>query len=186
MDTDANQQLAAAFRIQGIPAVKAFKDGQIVDEFVGAKPPAEVERFFDGLVPSEVDQLVAAGDEASLRRALELEPARTDAAAALAQLLHARGDRDGALALAEDLPGFQAEGLVSRIRLADDDTYADALAALDSGDAERGVDLLLELLPGAGDDQDDVRRVVVAVLDTLGVEHPFARDARRRLASALY
>ncbi len=186
VDTDANQQLAAAFRIQGIPAVKAFKDGQIVDEFVGAKPPTEVERFFDGLVPSEVDQLVAAGDEASLRRALELEPARTDAAAALAQLLHARGDRDGALALAEDLPGFQAEGLVSRIRLADDDAYADAFAALDAGDAERGVDLLLELLAGAGDDQDDVRRIIVAVLDTLGVEHPFARDARRRLATALY
>ena len=60
--------------IQGIPAVKAFKDGRVVDEFVGAQPPAQVERFFDGLVPSEADALVAAGDEASLRRALELEP----------------------------------------------------------------------------------------------------------------
>lgn len=186
LDTDANQQLAQAFRIQGIPAVKAFKDGKIVDEFVGAKPPTEVERFFDGLVPSEVDQLVAAGDEASLRRALELEPTRTDAAAALAKVLHARGDEDEALALADGLPGFQAEGLVSRIRLAGDDTYADALAALDDGEPERGVDLLLELLPSAGDQQDDVRRVIVAVLDELGVEHPFARDARRRLASALY
>lgn len=186
LDTDANQQLAAAFRIQGIPAVKAFRDGAVVDEFVGAKPPAEVERFFDGLVPNEVDQLVSAGDEASLRRALELEPARTDAAAALATLLHARGDRDGALALAEDLPGFQAEGLVSRIRLADDDTYAPALAALDAGEPERAVDLLIELLPGAGDHKDDVRRIIIAALDDLGVEHPFARDARRRLAAALY
>lgn len=186
LDTDANQQLAAAFRIQGIPAVKAFRDGAVVDEFVGAKPPAEVERFFDGLLPNEVDQLVSAGDEASLRRALELEPARTDAAAALATLLHARGDRDGALALAEDLPGFQAEGLVSRIRLADDDTYAPALAALDAGEPERAVDLLIELLPGAGDHKDDVRRIIIAALDDLGVEHPFARDARRRLAAALY
>ncbi|UUY02376.1 tetratricopeptide repeat protein [Svornostia abyssi] len=186
LDTDANQQLAAAFRIQGIPAVKAFRDGAVVDEFVGAKPPAEVERFFDGLVPNEVDQLVSAGDEASLRRALELEPARTDAAAALATLLHARGDRDGALALAEDLPGFQAEGLVSRIRLADDDAYAPAFAALDAGDPERAVDLLIEQLPDAGDHKDDVRRIIIAALDGLGVEHPFARDARRRLAAALY
>src|SRR5215475_6745303 len=46
LDTDANQQLAAAFQIQGIPAVKAFKDGQVVSEFVGAQPPANVERFF--------------------------------------------------------------------------------------------------------------------------------------------
>ena len=186
VDTDANQQLAQSFGIQGIPAVKAFRDGAIVDEFVGAKPPTEVERFFDGLVPSEVDQLVAAGDEASLRRALELEPARTDAAAALAHLLHAQGDEEAALELADGLPGFQAEGLVSRIRLAGNPTYAEAFAALDGGDTERGVDALLELMPGAGEEKDDLRRIVVAALDLLGVEHPFARDARRRLATALY
>src|SRR3712207_1372515 len=63
VDTDANQRLAAAFRIQGIPAVKAFRDGQVVDEFTGALPPQHVERFFDGLVPSEADALVEAGDE---------------------------------------------------------------------------------------------------------------------------
>ena len=42
LDTDANQQIANAFRIQGIPAVKAFRDGKVVDEFVGAQPPAQV------------------------------------------------------------------------------------------------------------------------------------------------
>ncbi|MBJ7332310.1 MAG: thioredoxin [Solirubrobacteraceae bacterium] len=185
VDTDANQQLASAFGIQGIPAVKAFKDGKIVDEFVGAKPPAEVSRFFDGLVPSQIDQLIAAGDEASLRKALELEPTNADAATALAWLLHGRGETDEALALADGLPGFQAEGLVSRIRLAGNDGHAEAFAALDS-DPERGIDLLLERLPEAGDDKDDVRRIIVAELDKLGVEHPVARDARRRLAAALY
>ena len=49
IDTDANRSLAARFRIQGIPAVKAFKDGKVVAEFVGAQPPQVVERFFDGL-----------------------------------------------------------------------------------------------------------------------------------------
>src|SRR3954454_22417771 len=58
LDTDANPNLSRAFQIQGIPAVKAFKDGRVVDEFVGALPPAQVERFFDGLVPSEADALV--------------------------------------------------------------------------------------------------------------------------------
>src|ERR671938_1418219 len=67
VDTDANPRISAAFRIQSIPAVKAFKDGKVVDEFVGALPPAQVEEFFNRLVPSETDRLVAAGDEASLR-----------------------------------------------------------------------------------------------------------------------
>ena len=89
LDTDANQQIANAFRIQGIPAVKAFRDGKVVDEFTGALPPAQVAKFLDGLVPSEADGLVAAGGEDDLRRALELEPNRTDAAVALARLLHA-------------------------------------------------------------------------------------------------
>src|SRR5213593_2571404 len=60
VDTDKNQSLAAAFRIQGIPAVKAFRDGQIVDQFTGAVPPAQVEAFFDRLVPSEAERLAEA------------------------------------------------------------------------------------------------------------------------------
>ena len=186
VDTDQNPGLAQAYRIQGIPAVKAFRDGRVVDEFVGAQPPAQVERFFDALVPSEADRLVQAGDEPSLRRALELEPARIDAATALAGLLHRRGEREEARELVERLPGFQAEGLAARLRLEDDETYADAFAALDAGDVERALDLLLAALPSADGAKDDVRRVVVAELDRLGVEHPLARDARRRLAAALY
>ena len=189
VDTDANQQLAAAFQIQGIPAVKAFKDGRIVSEFTGAQPPAQVERFFDALVPSEADRLVAAGDEASLRRALELQPGRADAAVPLARLLFARGDRDAALALVENVAGdFQAEGLLARLRLEDEGAVdlGEAFAALDAGDRERAADLLIAALPGADGAKDDIRRVVVAILDELGVEHSYARDARRRLASALY
>ena len=67
--------LAQAFGIQGIPAVKAFRDGEVVSEFVGAQPRPAVERFFDELLPSEAELLAAAGDEASLRRAVELSPA---------------------------------------------------------------------------------------------------------------
>src|ERR1700683_3413883 len=45
VDTDANPQLSRAFGIQGIPAVKAFRDGKVVAEFVGAQPPAQVASF---------------------------------------------------------------------------------------------------------------------------------------------
>src|SRR4051794_27671081 len=87
VNTDENQSLAAAFQIQGIPAVKAFRNGREVAQFVGAVPPAQVELFFDELVPPGAEEFGAAGDEASLRRALELDPPRRDAKVKLALLL---------------------------------------------------------------------------------------------------
>ena len=188
VDTDANPQLSAAFQIQGIPAVKAFKGGEVVDQFVGVQPPPAVERFFDSLVPSEADRLVEAGDEASLRRAIELQPGRADASVALGTLLHRRGDEDAALEILDAVPrSFAAEGLAARIRLErEDPALAAAFKALDDGETQQGLDLLLEALPNADGRKDDIRRVVVGVLDELGVEHPLARETRRRLASALY
>src|SRR5205807_2026323 len=135
LDTDANPAISQAFGIQGIPAVKAFRDGRVVDEFVGAIPPPRVESFFDGLVPSEADALVGEGDEASLRRALELDPGRADAAVPLARLLLARGETAAALELVEPIVGnFAAEGLAARIRLLEDADadLGEAFAALDS------------------------------------------------------
>ena len=189
VDTDANQQLAAAFRIQGIPAVKAFKDGAVVSEFTGAQPPPVVARFFDALLPSEADALVAAGGEDDLRRALELEPRRADAGLALARILAARGEREDALAILAEFPGsFGAEGLAARLRLEDDEDVREAFAALDAGEQQRGLDALIAAIAATedADRREDLRRAVVGVLDELGVEHPLARESRRKLASALY
>src|SRR3954449_10002957 len=87
VDVDANQRLAASFRVQGIPSVKAFRDGSVSAEFTGAIPPAEVDRFFDSLLPSEADELTAQGDEDSLRRALEVDPRHAEAKRSLGRLL---------------------------------------------------------------------------------------------------
>jgi putative thioredoxin len=189
VDTDANQQLAAAFRIQGIPAVKAFVDGRVASEFTGAQPPAVVNRFFDALLPSEADALVEAGGEADLRRALELEPGRADAGLALARILNDRGDREDALAILAEFPGsFAAEGYASRLRLENDPELREAFAALDDGEQQRGLDALIGAIAATDDAnrREDLRRAVVGVLDELGVEHPLARESRRKLAGALY
>ena len=190
LDTDANQTIARAFQIQSIPAVKAFKDGRVVAEFIGAQPPARVAQFFDALVPTEAERLVAAGGEEDLRRALELDPARTEAAVALARLLADRGDREEALTVVDGRPGFAAEGLAARLRLEADPAVAEAFARLDLGETEAALDALIGAIATTnGDDQDrkdDLRRAVVGILDDLGVEHPVARESRRKLAAALY
>jgi putative thioredoxin len=189
VDIDSNPVLARTFRIQSIPAVMAFREGKVVGEFLGAQPPSVVERFIDSLVPSEADELVGRGDEESLRRANELEPTRADAAVPLARLLHARGDDDEALRLLSAVPGsFQAEGLAARINLerAQQPDLSEAFTAADRGQHERALDLLIGSLAAADGARDDIRKVVVGILDELGVDDPLARSARRKLSAALY
>ena len=191
INTDLEPGLAREYGIQGIPAVKAFKDGKIADEFVGALAPAAVERFLDGLVPSEADGLVASGDEQSLRRALELEPTRADAAVPLARLLLTQGQSDEAAQILSRVTGsFAADGLAARIELQQAEPgqtqLSDAFAALDRGERERALDLLIEALPSSDGAKDHIRRVVVGVLDELGPGNQVAREFRRRLAAALY
>jgi len=196
VDTDANPMLAQAFGIRGIPAVKAFRDGQIASEFTGAIPPAAIEEFLDDLVPSPADELATAGDEDSLRRALELDPKHADAALALGKLLVARGEDGEARELLEPLAGdFAAEGLVARLRLSAGEsvdgiepaTLERAFAAWDDGDHERALEALQEAIAEASDPEarDLVRKVMVAIFTELGPEDPIARAHRRRLAAAL-
>src|SRR3954451_24762248 len=105
LDTEANRATAARYGIRGLPTVKAFRDGEVVDEFTGAQPPLVVERFVAGLVPSEADELAASGDEQSLRRALEVDPGHAAARRELGKLLLGRGDAEEALTLLEGLNG---------------------------------------------------------------------------------
>jgi thioredoxin len=64
VDIDANPGLADRFGVRGIPAVKAFKRGHVVREFVGAQPPPAVAEFLDALVaPSEAEALLGEGQD---------------------------------------------------------------------------------------------------------------------------
>ncbi len=188
LDGDANPNLVRFFGVYSIPAVKAFRDGEVIAEFIGARPPAEVEQFFAAILRPDVDELIAAGDEDSLRQALSLGPRRSVAGVALARILHARGESAEALELLGTFPGsFRAEGEAARIRLTDAGApgLAEALAALDAGEPERALDLLLTLVGSAGDRQADVRRIITALLRDLGVDHSRAREWRKTLAQAL-
>jgi putative thioredoxin len=200
VDTDANQRLAASFGIQGIPAVKAFRDGAVVAEFVGALPPAKVEEFFDSLAPSRADELLAAGDELSLREAAELEPGRADIAVALARKRLERGAEDEALdAVAGHEGDFAAAGIAARVRLSRAGIGADAFAALDRGERDAGLGALLDELSAPGgptgdgaaaelppeEARDLLRLAIVGILSEGDPADPAARAYRRRLAAAL-
>jgi putative thioredoxin len=131
-DVDANHELAARYRVQGIPAVKAFRNGHVVDEFVGALPPQLVARFLDRLTgPSEAERL---------------------------------------------LEELRIEG-----------EWPDVLALIDAGELEPALELLLERLADADENERErIRRLAVALFADLGAEHPLALRYRPRLATALY
>jgi putative thioredoxin len=194
VDTDANQGIARQFGIQSIPAVKAFKDGKVVAEFVGAVPPAQIEAFLNQFVPSKADRLAEAGDEDSLRKALELDPGHAPSAARLARLLLGRGEADEALELLRTFPNdFIADGLMARIELSGSvngsgaDELKPAFTFWDDGEPGEALEKLQEILAAEQDPErkDRLRRVMVAIFTELGTDHPLAREHRRRLAAAL-
>ena len=189
LDVDANPALSQSYGIQGIPAVKAFHKGRVVAEFVGAQPAAAVERFLDSLLPSAAELLAQKGDEESLRAALELEPGHAAAAIQLARILHGRAQTEEALEILGNVNGsFAADGLAARIRLERTAVpdLSRAFAALDAGDKEQALEVLIDAITPARSSREEIRRVVVGILDELGLEHPLATSSRTRLASALY
>jgi putative thioredoxin len=194
IDTDENQALAVRYGVQGIPAVKAFRDGEVAAEFTGAVPPAEIERFLDGLLPSQAEQLAeraaAEGDVEGLREALRRDPRHADTAVALAKLLlRNEGGAQEALEALEPVAAtdFVAAGLAARARLElDGGEPREAFAAWDEGDYERALGLLWEEVAPAGPEvREELRQVMVAIFTELGPQSDLARDHRRRLAAAL-
>jgi putative thioredoxin len=192
VDVDSNQQLAASFRVQGIPAVKAFRDESVVDEFTGALPPAQIEAFLDRIVPSEAEEraraAVESGDEAGLRSVLAEDPDNLDTTAALARILLARGDWDEAAELTATLASadLEIDGLNARAGLAEDSESASAFESWDRGEHEAALDALLEQVGTADPDRrDQLRRVMVGWFTELGPASELASSRRRRLARTI-
>lgn len=180
VNVDENPRISASFQVQSIPAVFAVKDRKVVDQFIGALPEPAVREWVGRLAgtaaPSEVDQLVAAGDEASLRQALELEPAHEGAIVALAELLVGSDRGEEALALLAKIPETPETRRVAALaRLAD--------AGVEPGDDLEGrLEGLLERVKA----DDEARQQFVDLLETIPDGDPRKVRYRRALTSRLF
>ena len=177
VNVDENPSISQAFRVQSIPAVYALKDGRVVDGFVGAQGEAAVVEFVSRLLPSEAETLVsdllAAGDEGSLRQVLDLEPGNEDAIVALAELLVARGENDDALALLARIPETaETKRIAARARSG---------SQLGS-DIEPQLDALLDQVKA----DDEARQRYVDLLEIMGPEDPRTAVYRRKLTARLF
>ena len=211
LNVDEAPRLAQQYRVQGIPAVKAFRDGRVVDEFTGLQPADVIEKFFAALTPSKADRLVAdAGAQPAraqelLEQALEADQTHAGALVALARLAREQGRHDDAVALLARAPQDpEAQRLMAEMRLtgADGDAtslerlaqaadaspedrmaYARALLA-----AQRYDEAADQLVTAVADPstRDAARTLLLDVFRVLGDGHDVTRRARPRLASALF
>lgn len=177
VNVDENPAISQAFRVQSIPMVVAIVDGRPVNAFQGAQPEQAVRQFVESLLPTSEDdtvaRLVAAGDEGSLRAALELDPDNEDAIVGLADLLVDRGEVTEALAVLARIPETErVRHAAARARVAFQPT--------DDYDAQ-----LAELLPKVKADED-ARQRYVDILELMGPNDPRTAEHRKRLTSRLY
>ncbi len=186
VNVDENPRISQSFQVQSIPAVFAIQERRVVDQFIGALPEAAVREFVSRLLPaaSEADQLVALGDEASLRRALELEPDRPEAVTGLAEILVGRGEPESALSLLAKIPDTgEARRVAALARLA-----IAGVAVPSEGAGGEGAEL--EARIGALLDRvktdDEARQELVDILETMDPSDPRRAQYRRALTSRLF
>ncbi len=182
VDVDANPRVTATFQVQSIPAVFAISQRKVVDSFVGALPESAIRQFVAKLTPepTEVERLVVAGDEVSLRRALELEPANDTVVLALAGVLVASEEATAkaeALRLLARIPETpETRHLAAQARVGDEVGHG-------GGDDVGGkLDDLLERVKG----DEAARQEFVDLLEVLGPDDPRTARYRKALTTRLF
>lgn len=216
VDVDANPRLAIRFGVQGIPAVRAFRQGEVAAEFVGAQPESAVRRFLERIAPSEAVQAIENAAsllatrhwpeaEAAFRAVLEQDEANSRAALGLTQALLMLGRGAEARALLDRFPPGQEWATAERLKplavvLAglkdnEDEEPADPLDAqlrqaarlIGRGNLPAAMDGLLDILR-----QDKTYRkglpkdLLLALFTLLGEGDPLTREYRDELASVLF
>lgn len=205
LDVDANPQASAAFGIQSIPAVKAFRDGRLVDEFIGALPEQAIRQWLQGILPTEADALAgraaaAEGDrrieeaERLYREALEQQPNHRRAALGLGGVLAVKGQAEQAREVLSALrPDPEAERLLAAIEVSEwaspngDSPLARAEGAAAEGRFQEALEVFLAAVQnGTTEEKQRARDAMLKIFAVLGEEDPLTAEYRRKLATALF
>jgi len=198
-DAEKTQQVAAALRVQSIPAVYLFKDGQPADAFVGALPESDIRAFLaphltlDG--PAEPDVPLAGGDaddaEAAYREALDKDPKQPAALLGMARILARRGEVDGVKKYANAVPAESAEIRAAQRLLASLDFWAlgagqgGAPEAPEHGEVDEALDG--RLIQAAGLARDGETEQALAVLyEAVGENREYREELGRRAMVSLF
>jgi len=199
INSDENQELAARYAVRGIPSVKAFLDGQVVDEFSGALPEGDVRAFLDRLIPSPADELRAqamdarmAGDTAGalqlLAEASKLDPQNVGVRLDAAEILLDLGETDEVQRLIQSVPDAadpRVPQLKARLRFSgaagEDAATLRARVETDGGDLDARLKLA-NLLVAAGDYEAGMEQL----LEIVRRDRAFGDDVGRKTLLSVF
>lgn len=196
VNSDTQQALAARHGVRSLPTVKVFKDGQVVDEFMGALPESEVRAVINKYVLRESDkvhqaalQALEAGDTVTalelLNKAAEMDPANTEVRVDLAVLLANNGDANAARKLLEALPAEvqakeEIKALLSQLKFVDLAAGLPDVASLqarldqDPKDTEAAYELAMHALL-AGDHEAAMDQLLAIIMRDRAFKDDLAR-----------
>ncbi|MFZ6030546.1 MAG: thioredoxin [Chloroflexota bacterium] len=213
VNVDDNPNLALRFSVRSIPAVKAFRDGRMVSEFVGAQPEERIREFLRAIAPNQNDLQLEkaqglaemqqwANAEAAFRQFLSKHPGYPPALLGLAKALLAQGKIAEGRKLLVNFPASKEYHEAEKLRpLAEalerppiptsenplDAAYTRSLNLFTRGNLEASMDGLLDILR---DDRNyrkgEPRKVMLGIFEILGENHPTTRVYRAELASVLF
>lgn len=215
LNVDENQNLAVRYGVRSIPYVKAFKDGKVVAEFVGAQPEARVREFLRALAPSKSDLLLEKGEslmadedwtnaEGAFRQVLSEAPQNAAALLGLAKALLRKNQISEAERILASFPAsreYQAAQTLlplarallefqERQSTSDDPleaAYIQSLRLVRRGNLPAALDGLLDILRQDKRYREGLpRQIVLGLLELLGEHDPLTRQYRQELASALF
>ena len=216
VNVDDNPGLSIRYGVQGIPAVKAFRYGEIATEFVGAQPEDMVRRFIQQLAPSETQQAIEEAQsllgtrhyseaESAFRDVLDEDEANADAALGLVESLLMKGQGEEALDILEHFPAGTAwvkaeqykplARLLAEIEVLGDELEDDPLEAsyhqaarlIQQGNLESAMDGLLDVLRQDKNYRNgQAKQVLLALFSLLGDQDSVTRKYREELASVLF
>jgi putative thioredoxin len=214
VDVDHAQSLAGQYKVQSIPAVMAFRDGQVVADFVGARDAGFIRRWLAGLAPSKAQEALSkARGEVELRALLGDAEVGPSASLQLAELLMGQGKAEDAVALLAPIHaghalGDKAEALRRQAAFSVDAQslggeagaravlekqpgnleahFALASAMAARGDFGEALEHFLAVVAADRKFRDDgARKAMVTIFDRLGATHELTQQFRRRLQIVL-
>lgn len=215
VNVDQNQNLSLRYNVRSIPAVKAFRDGKMVSEFVGMQPEPKLKEWLRALAPSSTDLLLEKGlslisegewvsSQEAFQEILKVNPDSAPALFGLAKSILAQGQVDEAQRILQSLPPSRefarAEALLpltqALIRQQNGENnhdqpleaaYQRALRLILRGNIPASLDGLLDILREDKYFRDgEVRQVILGLFELMGDENPVTRQYRQELASVLF